>query len=336
MRELAQYNENEILFYDVETAPVEEVLIPDTPLYVSWDYKVNKDGTKTEQEIIDSYAKEAGLYPEFAKIVCIIVGKIINGKIALMKLDQPDEKEVLSKFNELISRNLNDVLAGFVNIGFDAPFVFKRMIINGIAPHNKLDHSGLKPWEIKEIDLAMIWKGTSFVRASLINVATAFGLPSPKDDISGADVGRVYWSEGELGLKRISAYCQKDVVTTINVYRKMMLKEALASPNIVVPKEEEKVKKSPRSKAKAKVVATAEELVSIMDSKSPLIKKLFAGGSYGAAEKKELTAKLKAMDVSLLDSAFVVLEAMTSAAKGKKTLITKAQVKALRKEVTNG
>jgi len=139
MRELLKLNENKLLFFDIETAPVVKELKLDSPLFDSWAYKVNKTGEKTNDEIIKSYSAEAGLYPEFAKIVSIVVGKIVKGKIFLITLDDKEEKELLTKFNKVIGRNSTNKLCGFVNIGFDTPFVFKRMLINGIKPHDKID-----------------------------------------------------------------------------------------------------------------------------------------------------------------------------------------------------
>lgn len=309
MRALAKVKEEEILFFDIETAPVVGKLELDTPLFDSWAYKVNKTGEKTDQEVVDSYSIEAGLYPEFAKVISIVVGKIHKGKILLVTLDDEDEKVILNDFNSLLERNNRNKLAGFVNISFDTPFVFKRMIINGIAPHEMLDASGLKPWEVDELDLAVLWKGNSFARASLINVATAFGLPSPKDDISGADVGRVYWSEGLEGLKRISKYCRKDVVTTINVFRKMRLQEPLE-------------------------VVTAEP-VDLCAQTSTVMQDLFAGGVYGKEQKDKLIPLLKGMTPKERSIAFTILDGMTSTAKGKKTKITKAHIKVLKEEVVN-
>lgn len=307
MRALTKLKQEELIFFDIETASVVKELEAGTPLYNSWKYKVDKEGESTEQMVVESYNKEAGLYPEFAKVVSIVVGKIIDDKIVLITLDDPEEVDILNKFNSMLSRNLRDKLAGFVNIGFDSPFVFKRMLINGIQPHEKLDSSGLKPWEIDEIDLGVLWKGTSFSRASLINIATAFGLPSPKDDISGADVGRVYWEEGTEGLKRISTYCRKDVVTTINIFRKMRLQEPLDLRDV----EAEPVK---------------EDLPTLLDS-------LFSGAEYGKKEKETLLKAIKEVPQIERELAFTVLDSMTSAAKGKKTKITKVHVKALRQEV---
>ena len=303
MRSLIKLKQEDLLFFDIETAPVVPKLELDTPLFDSWSYKFNKDGTLTNDEVIESYQKEAGLFPEFAKVVSIVVGKIIKGKICLITIDNDSEADLLTTFNEVLERNLKCKLVGFVNLGFDTPFVFKRMLINGIEPHDKVDHSGLKPWDVIDIDLALEWKGNSFSRASLINVAIAFGLPSPKFDISGADAGKVYWNEGNEGLSRISKYCGRDVVTTINVFRKMLLQE-------------------PLEEAEVKVTEKPVEV--------PLFTKLFDGGKYGAAEKKELETVLAAMSEEEREKAFVVLEAMTSTAKNKKTKITKAHIKTLK------
>ena len=45
----------------------------------------------------------------------------------------------------------------------------------------------------------------------------AFNIPTPKDDISGADVSRVYYEENDL--ERIVQYCQNDVIAVIQLYR---------------------------------------------------------------------------------------------------------------------
>lgn len=308
MRSLKNLKQEDLLFFDIETARVVPELLLDTPLFDSWAYKVNKTGEMTDDEIIESYHQKSGLYPEFAKIVSIVIGKIVKEKIYLITLDHDSEADLLDEFNSIVERNVKCKLVGFVSLYFDTPFVFKRMIINGIEAHDNIDKSGLKPWDVLDIDLALEWKGNSFERASLLNVATAFGLPSPKDDVVGAEVGNVYWEEGRKGLDRISLYCGKDVVTTINVFRKMTLREPLEVGN-----------------------ATPVEEVP-----QPLIQRLFDGAKYGAAEKKELLVFLRGLTEAQLDKVFVVLDASTSGAKGKKTKMTKAHVKALKKEVTSG
>lgn len=302
MRELLKLNEEKLIFYDIETATVVPELEPESPLYNSWEYKVNKDGKFTQQEVLESFKKEAGLYPEFTKIVSIVVGKIVKGKIYLITLDQESEGDILNEFNDILSRNVDCKLVGFVNIGFDTPFVFKRMLINKIKPNDRIDSSGLKPWEVDEIDLAKSWQGTSFARASLINIATAFGLPSPKDDISGADVGKVYWTEGKKGLARISKYCRKDVETTINIFKCMRLQDTLE-------------------------VATKEI------EEKPLVLSLFSGAPYGKEEKEELKNILLDMTEGERELAYTILKALISSAKGKVTKFKTKDLNELKKEI---
>jgi hypothetical protein len=56
------------------------------------------------------------------------------------------------------------------------------------------------------------WK--SYISLKLLTAI--FDIPSPKDDIDGSQVGQVYWEENDL--KRISRYCEKDVLATMQVY----------------------------------------------------------------------------------------------------------------------
>lgn len=304
MRALKKLKEEKLIFFDIETAPIHPELELDTPTFDSWAYKVNKDGAKTDKEVIDSFSQEAGLYPEFAKIVTIVVGKIVKGKIVLVTLDDENEVDILNKFNRLVSRNSDSTLVGFVNKGFDTPFVAKRMLINGIEFDEALDSSGLKPWEVEEVDLSEIWKLTSFNRASLINIATALGLPSPKDDINGSDVGRVYWEEPN-GLSRIAKYCRQDVITTINIFKKMRFED---------------------------VLEVDTDASNIEPEPSPVMQSLLEGAPYDAKTKKYLIAELALMDEGQREKAFIMLEAVVSSARGKKTKLTKAHVRTLRKE----
>ena len=51
---------------------------------------------------------------------------------------------------------------------------------------------------------------------SLALLAEVLGIPSPKDDIDGSMVGKVYWAERNI--QRIADYCLKDVLTTAKVF----------------------------------------------------------------------------------------------------------------------
>jgi hypothetical protein len=86
------------------------------------------------------------------------------------------------------------------------------MLIHGIPLPSMLDISGKKPYEVVMVDTMQLWRFGDYKHfTSLKLLAAIFNIPSPKDDMEGKDVGRVYWIE--KGLSHIVAYCQKDVVT---------------------------------------------------------------------------------------------------------------------------
>ena len=145
------------------------------------------------------------------------------------------------------------------------------------------------------VDLKEIWKSTGYYRSSLSAVAFALGVPTPKSDISGADVGRVYWDEGDL--ERIAAYCGKDVVCTANVFRRLRYEDLLdvkfSNPEIDF---------------------------------QPLLIHLVAGGEYGDRER-DLLNKIASDPEIDNKKAKVILDAVTSTSKYQKTKITKKDVK---------
>ncbi len=102
---------------------------------------------------------------------------------------------------------------------FDFPYIARRMLVNGIKIPPILDLAGKKPWEVQHLDTMELWKFGDYKHfTSLELLATIFDIPTPKDDITGADVGKVYWETHDL--ERIVTYCQKDVVTTIQLFRR--------------------------------------------------------------------------------------------------------------------
>lgn len=223
MKQIKQINEEEVVFIDVETVQAEEHLRAGTPLYESWEYKVERYAAEEGFGIVERYNQEAGLFPEYAKIVCITVGRISNGTIKLKSYSGVHESQILEEFtndlNHVTKRRPNTRLCGFAIKGFDIPFIFKRCLVNQICANDLLDVAGKKPWEVSAIDLKELWKGCGTTGASLVAVCVALGIKSPKGDISGRQVSEVFYKEGEDGLRRIVKYCEGDVVATINVFR---------------------------------------------------------------------------------------------------------------------
>ena len=79
--------------------------------------------------------------------------------------------------------------------------------------------AGKKPWEIKQIDTMELWKFGDFKHYTSLDLLThIFNIPTPKDDIDGSQVAKVYYQDKDL--ERIIKYCEKDVVATIQLLRK--------------------------------------------------------------------------------------------------------------------
>ena len=66
---------------------------------------------------------------------------------------------------------------------------------------------------------------------SLKLLAHILGIPSPKDDIDGSQVARVYYEDQQLD--RIVSYCEKDVVTIAQILLKMR-QESLLKPDEII------------------------------------------------------------------------------------------------------
>lgn len=295
MKALRSLNLDNVVFIDIETARVVKELKIDTPLFDSWAYTKSRENLSND-EIIATFKQEAGLYAEFGRIVCISIGKIQDGGLKLHTYNQESEKELLEVFNKqmrtMLASNPKLVLCGHAVKGFDVPYIFKRSLINGIEPVSLIDNADQKPWDVTHVDTKDLWRGTSFRPSSLINIAVAFGLPSPKDDISGAEVGDLYWSDEPKRIKRISNYCEKDVLTTANVVRKCRFEEPLLP---LISNEEIKVKKL------------------------PLIFKVYEGGKFGKEEEKELESVLDSLPPEDLGPAFNILTMIAGKRNNKMT-----------------
>ena len=227
MKQLENLNENDLCFYDIETARAVEVLEEGTPIYDAWKYKAryqNELNKKTGQEytLEEYYCEKAPLYAPFGRVVTIVVGRIKDNKIHLKSYASYNEKELLEDFNrdlELVYQNNPKTrFVSFNGVGFDTPYLEKRSIINNVKPANLLQESHLQPWLVTQLDLSKIWKGNAFYPDSLVAVATALGLPSPKDALDGSEVSNAFYDKR---LSEIIKYCLKDVETTARVYRKL-------------------------------------------------------------------------------------------------------------------
>ncbi len=223
---LPKINPNNILYLDIET-------VPEVYDYDSLDPQVQDLWTKKtrfiqEREQVSSAEvyDRAGIYAEFGKVVCISTAfryeKEGVGKLRVKSFYGDDEKKVLQDFAKMLDTHFkeeNKFLCGHNLKEFDVPFMARRMLVHGISLPEKLNIAGKKPWQVSFLDTMELWKFGDYKHFTSLNLlAHLFGIPTPKDDISGADVGRVYWEEKDL--ERIRIYCEKDTITVAHVMHK--------------------------------------------------------------------------------------------------------------------
>jgi len=235
---LAKLPLEKILFLDIETVPeVYEFKNLDektTQLYEQKTAFLIRDGKSSEEAY-----ERAGIYAEFGKVVCISCGLVrdhsTTGKSIRMKsFYGDDERELLLDFKKLLEDldgRDNYMLCGHNAKEFDFPFIARRMLIHGITLPRALDIAGKKPWEISHLDTMELWKFGDYKNfTSLALLCHIFKIPTPKDDISGADVARVYYEENDV--ERIKVYCEKDVVALIQLFLRMQGRDLVPEDRI--------------------------------------------------------------------------------------------------------
>lgn len=211
---------DQLLLLDIETVPLTDTFdhLPDE-LQRLWLEKNTKTAPDSENGE-EAYVEKAGLQAEFGRIVCISAGFFYTEaghyQLRIKSFASQNEKEVLEGFLDLVQKFFLKYprfqFAGHNIREFDIPYICRRALINGLALPGPLQAHNFKPWESPVLDTLQIWRFGEFRNyTSLKLLAAVLGIPTPKDDIDGSMVGKVFWEEKNL--PRIMEYCQKDVLT---------------------------------------------------------------------------------------------------------------------------
>jgi 3'-5' exonuclease len=239
MEALKNIDISNIVFLDIETV---SELGNYNSLNDSWQQlwdKKSKTLARNEEKPEEMYER-AGIYAEFGKIICIGVGFLrptgSGYKLRIKSFASDNEKELLNDFAALLNSRFHGnqfLLCAHNGKEFDFPYIARRMLVNGIKLPLLLDIAGKKPWEISHLDTMELWKFGDYKNFTSLNVlAHLFNIPTPKDDIDGSQVGKVYWQDHDLA--RISTYCCKDVITLTRVLLKFRGNEILDDESIEI------------------------------------------------------------------------------------------------------
>jgi len=227
-----------ILFLDIETVPEQsrfDLLAPEAQELFDAKTAYKR---KADELTAAAYYGHAGIWAEFGKIVCISVGYLTHTtdrRQFRVRSFSGEESQLLKEFKELLDSHFSSQhhrLCAHNGKEFDFPFLARRMLKHQLALPTLLQLMGKKPWEVPHIDTLELWKFGDYKHyTSLKLLAHFFYIPSPKDDMDGSDVARVYYEENDLA--RIVRYCEKDVVTLTQVYLKLTLQPPLDEAEIV-------------------------------------------------------------------------------------------------------
>jgi len=224
-----------ILFLDIETVPATQSYSAlSERMKHFWDKK-SESLKRSESDTPETLYEKAGIFAEFGKIICISAGTTSTTKAKIRSFFGHDEKELLISFADFLKElpaNGIGRLCAHNGKEFDFPWICRRMLINGIQIPDILNIQGKKPWEINHLDTMELWKFGDYKNfTSLDLLAELFDIPTPKDDINGADVARVYYEEDDL--TRIMQYCQKDVIALIQLLRRLNNLPLIPDVNVI-------------------------------------------------------------------------------------------------------
>lgn len=219
------------LFLDIETAPKHPVFKDlDEHTQTVFKKKFREElaniGSPTDAFLQSLWTSKAPLHAEYNQIVCVSVGRFgVNeeGKTVLKvkAFTSPDEIKLLLEIAKVIGKQETVFLVAHNGLNFDYPMLVRKYMMHGLPIPSMLQIVGKKPWDILLFDTVEMWKLTEYRgNISLDALAMAMGVESPKGDVTGADVGRLFWIMQDL--EAIGTYCNGDVVCLAKCYIKMI------------------------------------------------------------------------------------------------------------------
>ena len=233
---IRKLNLENLLFLDIET-------VPETESYSDlsedkqklWDSKSKYQ--RKEDYSPEAFYDRAGIWAEFGKVICISVGYFTEvNSVRRFRVTSfyGDEHGLLLEFKALIETHFSKpkhLLCAHNGKAFDFPYIARRMVIHKISLPLKLNLFGKKPWEVPHLDTLELRKFGDFKHYTSLKLLTSvLGIPSPKDDIDGSEIFRVYYEEKNV--ERIVTYCQKDTIAVAQVILRLRGETVLEADEI--------------------------------------------------------------------------------------------------------
>ena len=230
-------NLENILFLDIETIPETQHFSDlEKSKQELWEQKSQYQ--RKDEFTAEEFYPRAGIWAEFGKIICISVGYFTfqeDKRTFRATSFSGEEIKILKDFKTLLISHFSQVkhlLCAHNGKEFDFPYIARRMIINAIELPYKLNLFGKKPWEVPHLDTLDLWKFGDYKSYTSLKLLTnVLGIPSPKDDIDGSEVYRVYYEENNID--RIITYCEKDTIAVAQIFLRLRGDDILTSEEII-------------------------------------------------------------------------------------------------------
>lgn len=233
---IKRINLENILFLDIETVPEFQYFDQlDDQTKLLWELKSQYQ--RKDDFTAEEFYERAGIWAEFGKIVCISVGYFVcRGDTRNFRVTSfnGDEEKILKDFKNLLESHFHKphhLLCAHNGKEFDFPYIARRMLINRIDLPFKLDLFGKKPWEVPHLDTLELWKFGDYKTFTSLKLLThILGIPSPKDDIDGSEVYKVYYEDNDID--RIIVYCEKDTIAVAQIFLRLRNEDILTEDEI--------------------------------------------------------------------------------------------------------
>jgi hypothetical protein len=249
-----------LVFLDIETKAISEsyeALPAKLKLLFSqqWAWKIDEvahryyiDAKKKDGDPVTSYAKaheevwkEKGhLSPEYAQIICISAGMIMDDySFRCASFTGETDKEILTAFlankksfiHQSDFSNNDKYIVCYNGLGFDIPFLSKRILYNSLELPPTLDCGHLKPWEMGHIiDLKNSLKFGGFDAPSLEALCTILDVETAQDKFK-AEASELAGKHKDKQYDVIKHYCEQDVFALAQCYLKLIRSKEHPSGN---------------------------------------------------------------------------------------------------------
>jgi hypothetical protein len=182
-----------------------------------------------------SYASEAGLHPEFSKIICIGLKPLHDDFPGVhqgaMLFYDTQEDQLLRCFHRAVDQIQSSpiVFAGHHIRDFALPFLYRRAMVNNIPVSGSLDFREKKPWEWRVLDTMLLWKLNDPKHPIPFDVLTAlFGITTAGKALEGTMIGGLFWETDVLkhAMNRsdIMDHCENKLEQVSALIRRMVSK----------------------------------------------------------------------------------------------------------------